>query len=104
MGRRHLGKGDAKSIARERIERLFELAENEAKADRQGRAKRYVSLALRLGERHKVRTGHKRSYCTRCHAFFVPPRNVRVRTSRGNLSITCLACGRIMRMPLSSRR
>ncbi len=102
MGRRHVGKGDAKDIARERIQGLFELAEREAKADRQPMAKRYVSLALRIGERHKVRAGHKRQYCSKCHSFFVPPKNVRVRTSRGRLSITCLECGNIARLPLSS--
>jgi len=103
MGRRHVGRGDAKGIARERIERLFELAEQEARGDRQPMAKRYVSLALRIGERHKVRTGHKRTYCSKCHAFFVPPKNVRVRTSRGRVSITCLECGSVSRVPLTKK-
>jgi ribonuclease P protein subunit RPR2 len=104
MGRRHVGKGDAKDIARERIETLFELAEKEALGGSQERAKRYVSLALRLGERHKVRAGHKRSYCPSCHAFFAPPRNLRVRTHRGRVSMTCLGCGHIIRYPVKKSR
>jgi len=104
MGRRHLGKRDAKDIARERIDGLFALAEQEVHKGSAERSKRYVSLALRIGERHKVRTGHKRTYCPKCHAFFAPPINVRVRTGRGNISMTCLACGHISRYPLVQKR
>lgn len=100
MGRRHVGKKDAKEIARERIDRLFELAAEEASAGRPERARRYVSLALRIGERYKVRSGRKRTYCPECHAYFLPPRNVRVRTGKGRISITCLECGHIIRYPL----
>lgn len=101
MGRRHLGKRDAKDIAGERIDRLFELAEKEAKDGNDVRAKRYVELALRIGERHKVRAAHKRTYCPDCHAYFVPPRTVRVRTGRGRVSMTCLVCGNVARYPLA---
>ncbi len=100
MARRYVGKRDAKDIAAERIDKLFELAKQEAMNSNQVRAKRYVSMALRMGERHKVRAGHKRTYCPECLAFFVPPRNVRVRTGRGRVSITCLECGHISRYPL----
>ena len=101
MARRYVGKRDAKDIAAERIDKLFGLAEEEALKGNQVRAKRYVSMALRMGERHKVRAEHKRTYCPECLAFFVPPRNVRVRTGRGRVSITCLECGHISRYPLS---
>jgi ribonuclease P protein subunit RPR2 len=101
MARRYVGKKDAKDIAKERVDRLFELAEQEALKGNQVRAKRYVSLALRMGERHKVRAGHKRTYCPECLTYFVPPRNVRVRTGRGRVSMTCLECGHIIRYPLS---
>jgi len=104
MGRRHVGRGDAKEIARERIERLFELAEQEASAGKQPNAQRYVSLALKIGQRHKVRTGHKRTYCPGCHSFFIPPKNVRVRISRGKISMTCLSCGNVLRTPMKSEK
>lgn len=103
MSRRHVGKRDAKDIARERVDRLFELAKEEAVAGNFGRSKRYVALALRMGERHKVKAGHRRTYCSRCLTYFVPPRNVRVRTGSGRLSITCLECGAIARYPLARR-
>ena len=103
MARRHLGKRDAKGIASDRIEGLFELARSEAKAGREDRAKRYVGLALRIGERHKVRVTHKREYCPSCHAYFIPPLNVRSRTGAGKVVITCLGCGHILRYPLARR-
>jgi ribonuclease P protein subunit RPR2 len=101
MGRRHVAKRDARGVARERIDRLFELAESEALAGNDPRSKRYVSLALRIGERHKVRTGFKRRYCPACHLFFVPPRNLRVRVGKGRVTMTCLSCGHIVRYPVS---
>ncbi len=101
MGRRHLGKKDAKEIAKERIDKLFELAKTEAKDGHDERSRRYVTLALRIGERHKVRTEHKRSYCPTCHSFFLPPRNVRIRTGKGRISMTCLVCGHILRYPIA---
>ncbi|MBU0684627.1 MAG: ribonuclease P protein component 4 [Thermoplasmatota archaeon] len=104
MGRRHVAKRDAKDIARERIDRLFELAQQETASGHDERAKRYVSLALRMGERHKVRTGHKRTYCPACHVFFLPPKNVRVRTRSGRIAMTCLGCGNVLRYPLSQGR
>lgn len=104
MGRRHVGKRDAKDIARERIEALFSLAGKEASEGRQERAKRYVTLALRLGERHKVRAGHKRTYCPECFAYFLPARNLRVRTNRGKVTMTCLECGHVVRYPIRKPR
>ncbi len=104
MARRHLGKKDAKEIAAERIEALFAMARSEAANRNAERAKRYVSLALRIGERHKVRAGHKREYCPQCHTYFLPPTNVRSRVRSGRVTITCLSCGNILRYPLTPRR
>lgn len=104
MSRRYVGKKDAKGIAKDRIDRLFELAEKEAFSGNTRRSKRYVSLALRMGERHKVRSSHKRTYCGSCYSYFIPPRNVRVRTGRGRVSMTCLECGSIQRYPLKRPR
>jgi ribonuclease P protein subunit RPR2 len=104
MSRRHVGKKDAKDIAKDRIDKLFDLARSEAVAGNMSRSKRYVALALRMGERHKVRSSHKRTYCGKCLSFFVPPWNVRVRTGRRRISITCLECGSVQRYPLPQQR
>lgn len=99
-----MGKRDAKDIAGERIDRLFGLAEGEARTGNDARGRRYVELALRIGERHKVRAGHKRTYCPECHAYLIAPRTVRVRTGRGRISMTCLLCGHVSRYPLTKAR
>jgi ribonuclease P protein subunit RPR2 len=100
MARRHVSKRDAKGIADERVDGLFELAAQAAAEGNDPRAKHYVELALRMKERHKVPAKHKRRYCPECHAFFAPPRNLRVRTGGGRVSMTCLACGHIQRYPI----
>lgn len=103
MARRHLSKRGAKDIAEERVDILFEEAAAEAKRGEDARARRYVEMALRMSERHKVRAKHKRTYCPECHAYFAPPRNVRVRTGSGRVSITCLSCGHVQRYPLGGK-
>ena len=100
MARRHLTKKEARGLAEQQVDRLFRLAEREAWAGKNERAIRYVSLALRVSERYKVPARHKRTYCPSCHAFFVPPRNVRTRTGGRRLSVSCLRCGRVQRMPI----
>ncbi len=103
MARRHVSKRGAKDIAEERVDILFDEAAAEARRGDDARARRYVGLALRMSERHKVRARHKRTYCPQCHAYFVPPRNVRVRTGSGRVSMTCLGCGHVLRYPLRAK-
>ncbi len=100
MARRQVSKKDAKRLAEEQVDRLFELAGIEARAGNDERATRYVSLAVRVIERYKVPARHKRTYCPSCHAFLVPPRNVRVRTGSKRLTVSCLRCGHIQRFPI----
>ena len=100
MARRPLSKKDARNLAEQQVSRLFELAEHEARSGNEDRASRYVSLAIRVSERYKVPARHKRTYCPSCHAFFVPPRNVRVRTGGGRVSMSCLRCGHVLRYPI----
>lgn len=104
MARRHVSKRGAKDIAEERVDILFEEASSEARKGNDERAKKYVGLALRMSERHKVKASHKRTYCPECHAYFVPPRNVRVRTGSGRISMTCLSCGHVLRYPLRAKK
>ncbi len=104
MARRHLSRNDARGIAEERVDRLFELAEEAGLAGNDERARRYVGLALKMNERHKVRARHKRRYCPACHVFFTPPRNVRVRIGSGNVAMTCLSCGNVLRYPLKPKK
>ena len=97
--RRH--RGQERRIALERMESLFRQAEGEAVGRREGRARRYVELARRIGMRYNVRVPRefKRKFCRACGAYLVPAHNARVRVGRGRVVITCLACGAVQRMP-----
>ena len=83
-------------IAKERIQRLFELAE-EAKTPEL--AKRYVFLARRISMKLKVKIPRelKRRYCKHCLAYLIPGRNLRVRMQTGKVVYTCLSCNKHMR-------
>ena len=87
---------DAGTIALERIERLFELAERVSR-EHPERADRYVELAWRIATRHNVRIpkSMRTKFCRRCKSFFGPDRyRVRLRTKpTTRLVITCLRCG-----------
>lgn len=92
---------DSSSIAQERIERLFALAEEVSRTD-PARSKRYVTLARRIGMRQRVRIpAHLRiRFCRRCSAYLVPGASARVRVQHGKVIVTCLACGHQKRYPV----
>jgi len=87
-------------IAKERIERLFELAEREFRHNPE-LSHTWLELARRISMRTRVRIPRelKRRMCKSCHRLLVPGRSARVRLKRGRVCITCLACGRVMRYP-----
>jgi ribonuclease P protein subunit RPR2 len=94
-----VGTNDA-TIAGERVERLHALAREAARADRQDRARRYVRLARRVAERHRLTLPRRfrRFTCDRCDAYLLSGRNARVRTRDGHVVVTC-DCGEHARYP-----
>jgi ribonuclease P protein subunit RPR2 len=93
------GTGD-REIAAERIDRLATLAERAAREGHTERSRRYVRLARRIAERHRLSLPRrfKRFTCDRCDRYLVPGRNVRVRTRDGHVAYVC-ECGRVERYP-----
>ncbi|AIF69352.1 ribonuclease P [Palaeococcus pacificus DY20341] len=94
---------EKKTIARERIEILFTLAERVFPYDR-GLANRYVEIALAVQQKAKIRMPRKwkRRYCKKCHSFLVPGVNARIRLRQKRMPhvvVKCLECGHIMRYP-----
>ncbi|MCX8206733.1 MAG: ribonuclease P [Methanothrix sp.] len=87
-----------KDIARQRMERLFELARASAEAHPE-RSDRYVELALRIGMRLRVRPTRemKRLFCKSCMGYLSPAQRM-VRLRDGILVIRCMRCGHISRM------
>lgn len=90
----------SETIARERIERLQELARDATVEDRPDRARRYVRRARRIAERNRLSLPREfvRFTCDQCDAYLRPGRNARVRSRDGHVVITC-DCGAQARYP-----
>lgn len=91
-------------IARERIERLFELADKRVSEDRPDSgelADRYVDLARDIGMKYNVSIPGRlrRRYCHGCGSFLVPGRNCRVRVNSKKAAVNyhCGECGEVNR-------
>ena len=104
MARRKKGYYRAKDLARQRIERLFLLAEEEHVLHPE-RSDRYVALARKMGMRMRVRIPRrlKRRICKGCGCYLSSER-VRVRLQDGVVAVTCVECGEIMRYPYRKPR
>ena len=100
MPRKQRVKDDYETIAVERIGRLFELAEQVFEKYPE-LADRYVELAWRIATRYNIRLPAplKRSFCRKCLSFFRPGVSCRVRVQSGYVTVTCLRCGCITRLP-----
>ncbi|MDD3492688.1 MAG: RNAase P [Candidatus Thermoplasmatota archaeon] len=90
-----------KKIARERIARLLDLAEQRALQGDLDLATRYVELARKLSMKYLVRIPRhfKRRFCKHCYTYLQPGNNCTVRLTRRHLAIHCHACGAITRIP-----
>ncbi|WP_094227870.1 ribonuclease P protein component 4 [Methanolobus psychrotolerans] len=95
-------KAISKTIAQERIQYLFEIAKNELSND-SGRSERYISLARKIGMRHRVSIPAelKRNLCKKCGSLLVPGKNSRTRLKDSYVIITCLECGEVKRYPFN---
>jgi ribonuclease P protein subunit RPR2 len=87
-------------IARERVDRLQDLASEAASVGDDERAREYVRLARRVAERHRLglpRT-FRRFTCDACDLYLRPGRNARTRLQDGHVVVTC-DCGEQARYP-----
>ena len=103
MARRN--KGEEREIARERVARLVEQAEEALRLGRRDRADRYAQLAWRVKTRYQLRRSPVDGrVCRGCFAFLQPGTTSRVRLRQGRRVTTCLACGRVRRVVLAQAR
>jgi RNase P subunit RPR2 len=91
-------------VARERIDGLFGLAEQESLRGSPAVADRCVGLARTIGTRYNVRlrVEYREMYCRGCSAYWVEGRTVRTRLRSGHRTQTCLRCGRVRRVLLGA--
>jgi ribonuclease P protein subunit RPR2 len=89
----------AREIARERMQRLFDLAAEERELH-PDRSDRYVQIARQISTRMRIRMPHhlKRLFCKQCGCY-LPASSVRVRLRDGVLTSTCRRCGWQSRRP-----
>jgi ribonuclease P protein subunit RPR2 len=89
----------AKDIARQRMEILFELASLELPFHPE-RSDRYVQIARMIGTRIRIRMSSqmKKMLCKHCGSYLSASER-RVRLSRGCITATCLKCGKRTRIP-----
>jgi ribonuclease P protein subunit RPR2 len=90
----------SEQIARERIERLRELAKAATVEGKVERARRYVRRARRIAERHRLALPREftRFTCDDCDRYLRPGDNARVRLQDGHVVVTC-DCGVQKRYP-----
>ena len=101
-------KDDARNIARQRVQTLFSLAEETLVQD-PVLAQHYANMARRIAMAAKIHvpTRYRRQICRHCKSFILPGVNSRVRVKQlrePHVVITCLNCGKQMRIPLSRRQ
>ena len=99
MSRRRISNDKIEKIAAERVSRLAELSQAALREGREDRARRYVTIALRICQKTRVRMPEGFVFCKRCRLPLVPGINVRVRVVRERVISTCGGCGNIRRMP-----
>ena len=90
-------------IAKSRIRRLLTLAETEIlQHQNHSRARRYVTLARKIGMRYNVRIEKyfRNNICRSCNSYLVSSTASRVRCTGGRITRYCKNCGKITRVPL----
>lgn len=87
-------------IAKERVEKLSELAKEASLDGEYVLAKRYIQLIRKISQRNRIKfpPGLKRVTCKSCGSYLIPGRNSRYRLNKGVIVVTC-ECGSYCRYP-----
>jgi ribonuclease P protein subunit RPR2 len=98
---------DPRRIAGERIRILFALAERFHDKHPE-RAQRYTALARRIASRNRIHLPreYRRLVCPGCKRYMgAKGSRTRIRQTREpHITITCLQCGHVTRIPLRSKK
>jgi len=96
-----LDKNIQKIIAKERIRKLFILAEENAMSSELNLSNRYVELARKISMRNLVPIPkkYKRRFCKHCYRYLLPNVTCRVRIHGGKIVVYCHNCGKYTRIP-----
>ena len=91
-----------KLIAKNRIIKLFNLAEKKALTENLNLANRYIEIARNISMKNLVPIPNnlKRRYCKHCYCYLLPSSNCRIRLHKKKIIIFCKNCNRFTRIPL----
>ncbi|HIH15460.1 MAG: ribonuclease P protein subunit RPR2 [archaeon GW2011_AR17] len=89
-----------KKIAEERIEILFQKAEQAFPNTK--RANRYIDIARHIAMKLNIHMSkkQKRSFCKHCYTYLVSGVNAQTRIRNGNIIIYCKECKKYTRIPI----
>lgn len=93
-----------KEIADGRMAKLFAMSECAVKRNDVAKAKRYVALAERIGQKTNTSAHRNRTICKKCGIPLIPGLNCRTRLNNGKIKITCSECGNTKRIPYIGER
>ena len=90
-------------IARDRIDKLLNLARHSSRDKEYKQSKRFVELALLISKRYNQRLTKIQRFqvCRKCNSFLDSKTSKNRISSKGWKTITCLDCGSIVRYGLS---
>ena len=96
---------DHERLARERIERLFTLAEESSKNGNPAESKRLVELARLIGKRYNQRLSKSQRIriCRKCNSFLNSGNSKNRMSPKGWKTGTCLDCGSVVRHRTQNR-
>ena len=96
---------DHERLARERIERLFTLAEESSKNGNLAESKRLVELARLIGKRYNQRLSKSQRIriCRKCNSFLNSGNSKNRMSPKGWKTVTCLDCGSVVRHRTQNR-
>ena len=100
-GRRTKGQ---EKIARERIEKLLDLAMHSSHNKDYEQSKRFVELALLISKRYNQRLtkSQRRQICRRCNSFLDSQTSRNRLSTKGWTIVTCLDCGSVYRYGIAT--
>lgn len=99
MGKKRISDRAVRALAYGRMERLVLMAAQEARQGNLVRSRRYNDLARRIAMRCNVSMRYGASVCPHCLVTLLPGRTCRVRLNRSRLTLSCLSCGNVRRLP-----
>ncbi|NYZ78438.1 ribonuclease P, partial [Candidatus Micrarchaeota archaeon] len=95
---------DLNEIALGRCGKLLRLA-REVFDSEPALSKRYVALARKIAERHRLHLG-SREFCRKCGVVWIPGKTLRVRqlSAKKIVAYTCVDCGYARRFSYGKRK